>query len=273
MKKTFSLFVIALLAISFCQAQYTTQKVLVAIGSFTGSNSANVETFRSHVLAAMPACRVNSADYEALKAKGEEASADYIVEGSLGEMTFSKRENKITGRVEDYAVVKYNLYMKDAMTGNQVSSESGESSWYAKTQEEAAQGALVVAESSLRSLINGGCKIHVKVLEATEFNKKGDKAEIISVDGGSSIGITRLLWFDIQIESEISGRKTYKTIGSANVKEVAGDDISLLNVRKGGKDIANALKEGKTVVVTSRKPNLLEQAIDLKDELVGDDCR
>ena len=78
-----------------------------------------------------------------------------------------------------------------------------------------------------------------------------------------------LLWFHVDCEYTSGENIKFKTIGSANVKEIVDGDTALLKIRKGGKDIMKAMKEGKIVIVRSRKPNLLESALDLGQEVIG----
>lgn len=265
MKKFFTLAVMALCAIPFCSAQYTTQKVTVAIGNVTGNDPAIVEGFRAGLLSQTPSCRVNVMDYEVLKQRGEEATADYIIDAQVGDVAYAERELILSLSTDKgwNASFKYTLTMRDAMEGKQVMSKTGNASNTAASKEEALAGALNPNAVTIFQLINGGQKMVLKVLEATETNKKGNKAEVISVEGGTGVGLSNFMWFDVQQESEVSGHKTFKKIGSATVKEVLGDDISLLSVTKGAKDIMTALQEGKTIVVSLRNPNLLEEAMDL----------
>ena len=232
-------------------------KPTVAFGSFSGDRS---DLFRAAMMAATPSCRVNAVDYEALRQRGDEGMADYIVEGTIGEMTLKQQEMAITKKMGYAASAKFTLIMKDAVTGNQVATRSSTLSGVGNTEEEAISAAFEVSQLDMFMLINNGCKLQIKVLEVIETNKKGNKAEVISIEGGAAIGLTNFIFFDIQVETEISGHKTYKKIGRAAVKEVLGDDVALLKVRSGDKDVMTALQEGKTVVVTSRAPSLIEEA-------------
>lgn len=270
MKKTILLVAVMLLTLQFCHAQkLTTQKSIIGIGTFSGPNQEYADLLRSRAFEDMPSCRVNTVDYNQMKAQGDEAMVDYILDVTLGTMTFSQVDATLSKGKAWRAKTSYQLTLSDAYTGDVVSKGQGEGSWTAAEKEDAAKGALRVAQSEYRDLINEGVKTIVKVVEVVETNKKGDKAEVIKIQGGSTIGVCNLLWFNVDCEYTSSNNTSFKTIGSANVKEVIDGDTALLKIRKGGKDIMKAMKEGKIVIVRSRKPNLLESALDLGQEVIG----
>ena len=59
------------------------------------------------------------------------------------------------------------------------------------------------------------------------------------------------------MESELSGRTFYKTIGAAKVKEVLSDELTLCEITKGGKDVMTYFNEGNTLILKSKEEPLI----------------
>ena len=90
MKKVFAFAFCALMGMSICYAQYTKEKVTVAVGEFTGKNAA---TMRSAALTAMPTCRVNAVDLNNV----DKNKVDYIITGRIADPTTEKKTGTLTG--------------------------------------------------------------------------------------------------------------------------------------------------------------------------------
>ena len=67
------------------------------------------------------------------------------------------------------------------------------------------------------------------------------------------IGVCEGLYFDVQVELEVGEKKVYKTIGTAKVKEVMGDEMAEITITKGNKEIKKNFDEGIKMVVTSKE--------------------
>ncbi|MBR1516530.1 MAG: hypothetical protein IJ620_00075, partial [Bacteroidales bacterium] len=141
MKKNILLVAAMLLTLPFCHAQkLTTQKAIIGIGTFSGPNQEYADLLRSRAFEDMPSCRVNTVDYVQMKAQGDEAMVDYILDVTLGNMTFTQTDGTMTKGKVWRAKTSYQLTLTDAYTGEVVAKDQGEGSWTATEKEDAAKG-------------------------------------------------------------------------------------------------------------------------------------
>ena len=102
----------------------------------------------------------------------------------------------------------------------------------------------------MRELVESAFRIEGFVLEISETKK--DEAKEVYISIGSDNGVGPDAYFDACIEREIAGRKSAKVIGTLKVKNVEGGDLTLCEVKKGGKEIKQAIDGGQKVVVKSK---------------------
>ena len=243
MKKVFAFALCALMGMQVCNAQYTKEKVTVAVGEFTGKNA---EAMRSAALTAMPTCRVNAVDLKNV----DKSKVDYIITGRIADPTTEKKTGTLTG---DYwaTTVNFNLQITDARTGKVVATRDASSLGTDNGSKEASvNDALKFQDQDLRRLVDKGCPVRVPIVNV---EAKKDKATSAHIEGGEVIGVCEGLFFDVQVETEIAGKKVYKTIGAAKVKEVLGDEMAEITINKGNKEIKKNFDEGIQMVVTSKE--------------------
>lgn len=244
MKKVFTFALLALMGMSICYAQYTKEKVTVAVGEFTGKNAA---AMRSAALTAMPTCRVNAVDLNNV----DKDKVDYIITGRIADPTTEKKTSTLTG---DYwaTTVNFNLQITDARTGKVMATRDASSIGTDNGSKDASvNDALKFQDQDMRRLIDKGCPVRVPLVGINEAKK--DKANTAYIEGGEMIGVCDGLYFDVQVETEIAGKKVYKTIGSAKVKEVMGEEMAEISITKGNKEIKKNFDEGIQMVVTSKE--------------------
>lgn len=91
------------------------------------------------------------------------------------------------------------------------------------------------------------------VLEDIEsFSKNNKEVETFYIGIGSEDGIAKGQKLDVKLVQKIGKKTAAKTIGEVEVVEVAGDDISLCKVKKGGAEIKAAHDLNQTVIVSSK---------------------
>lgn len=246
MKKSVLMLVCTLIGAQLCFAQYTKDKVTVAIGELVGPYA---ETMRASAMGMMPLCRVNAVDIYNCNME----LVDYIITGTVGEATVEPATSVLLGNYWSTKIT-YNLVMTDAKTGKIVATRDAYCLGASKDQSTSLVDAQKFQAQDMRRLVDKGCKVRVPVLT---IESKKDKASTAMIDGGSTIGICDGLYFDVQVESEIAGKKIYKTIGAAKVAEVLGEEVTQVSITKGQKEIKKMFDEGIILVLTSKEEPML----------------
>ena len=256
MKKLITLVCFIICGLQICNAQYTTEKYTVAIADFTGYYT---EEMFSACLAAMPICRVTAINWNNVAETNMADEVDFIITANIGEVATEQKTGTqlLTGAEYTYysCKVNYTLVMTDAKTDKIVATRN---SFFTNTDQDpdkAATGCLKFSDQDLRRLVDNGCNIKVPI--ATLQDVKKNKAQTAIIDAGPNIGICEGLYFDIQVESEISGRTFYKTIGAAKVKEVLSDELTICELTKGGKAAVTYINEGSTLILSSKEEPLI----------------
>lgn len=81
---------------------------------------------------------------------------------------------------------------------------------------------------------------------------KGDKVESFYIDLGEENGVALKDKFEVCIVREVAKRRSLKPIGECYVGSVGDGTMSICKVRKGGKEIKDAIDTGLEVVVRSK---------------------
>ena len=242
MKKILTVVFCAVVGVQICAAQFTTKKYTVAIGEFKGKYAENM---RSASFGSMPVCRVNVVDLDNCNID----EVDYIVACNIGEPSTERGNSILLG---DYisAKVPFTLVLTDARTGQVVATREHYTLGTDKDKMRAISNAQKFEDYEMRRLIDKGCIARVQILTV---ESKKDKATTAYAAGGATIGICKDLCFDVQVETDIAGRKIYKTIGAAKAVEVLGDDMVQIEITKGNKEVKKMFDEGLVLVVTSKE--------------------
>ena len=250
MKRITLLIAMALISLQICHAQYTEKMSVIALGNFTGSHATEL---RNAVIATASKCRIGVTilDWNDAQANPDiAATVDYILTGSTSEITVKTTQR---GNYTYYlSTLPFSLTMMDAKTGQVIDSRNTDrKSNY--TDRQASLNDVVKLDGSVRpeynALVYKNCYIRVPVQVIQDVRK--NRVETVIIAGGSDIGIRDDLTFDVQMESEIAGKKIYNNIGEAKVKEILSGELTLCSITKGGKEVMKMFDDDVTIVLTS----------------------
>lgn len=121
-----------------------------------------------------------------------------------------------------------------------------------KTEDEAVQAIKGDISKAMNDFVNESFPLAGAVAAVETYTKNNKEIETFYVELGSEDGVAKGTKLDIKIEQQIGKSKALKGIGECEVIEVAGDDISLCKVKKGGAELKTALEQEQKVVVTSK---------------------
>lgn len=184
----------------------------------------------------------------------KQEGANALIQGRITSLTITKYTSK-EGKVSYKAVINYTVKAINPNDGKLLASKtikcgdglldliSGD------TPEEATSKVLKAARRGVRSFIEEAFPVYGKVLEIGELKK--DEAKTIYISVGSDAGVVKGNKFAICVERKIGGRVAQSVIGECEVKSVEGGDISLAEVKKGGKELKAALDAEQDVVLKS----------------------
>ena len=260
MKKITLALIVALMGIQMGFAQYTEKMSVIALGDFTGRYA---DILRTAVTASAAKCRINVTlvNWNEVKDTDMAASVNYILSGSTGEI--SVKSESFNGTTYYSGTLPFSLTMMDATSGQVIDSRSNNRQRSSTDRQTAVNDCAKldgVVSKEYNGLIYKNCTIRVPVLVIQDVSRRGI-VETVVVNGGSDIGICDGLTFDVQMESEIAGKKIYKTIGEAKVKEILSGEVTLCQITKGGKEITKVLDDDITVVLTSNTKETFGEAI------------
>lgn len=228
------------------------QKAVVAIGEFTGKNA---QEMRDACIASMPTCRVNIVDWNTVKDNDEAANVQYIVTGSIGNVACERKEgtNILTNNKYIYysSKVTFTLVMKDAKSGKVMATRNSYSTGSNESREIAITNCLKISEEECRRLVDNGAVITVPIQAIKDGKKNSVKTVIVA--GGSEIGICEGLYFDVKKESKVANKVIYETIGTAKVKEVLSEDLTVVEITEGNKELKALMDINSPVVVVSKE--------------------
>lgn len=184
----------------------------------------------------------------------QQAGANYIISGQVNSIAIE--ENTLDSGSKYYkAVLNYTLKCINPNDGKLVHSQSfkygGEllNTESGDTPEEATMKACRSAKKDVGKFVDACFPVVGTVLEIDQVKKDEVKTCFISL--GSAAGVNTKDRFSFNISREVAGRKSLKEIGEGVVTNVEGDDISVVEVKKGGKELKAALDGGQTIVVKS----------------------
>ena len=256
MKKGILLVIFALIGLHLCNAQYTEKKAVVAIGDFTGNKGAEM---RNAFFSSMPTCRVNVVDWNTVKDTEAAETVDYIITATIGDVATETKQGTrlLTNQTYTYysCKVSFNLVMTDVKKGKVVATRNGHSTSTNEDYSKAVNDCLKFSPQDCRRLIDNGFVVRVPIQVIQDV--KRDRVKTVIIAGGSDIGICEGLYFDVQMESEIAGKKIYKNIGKAKVKEVLSEELTLCEITDGQKDVMKMLDDDVVVVLTSKEEPLI----------------
>ncbi len=237
---------------------YLAQVRNAVIQSLIGSNRVNIYTPDADMLQSMEEKRrassnLSESDLEMMR-ELERQGANAIVAGSLDAVTITPKKND-KGEVTYTAVVSLTLRAinpQDGQVLKSVSLKAGEPvlglfGATGKSKDAAFQKAM--SEVSAASLIEAIAPLHGQILEFEKINKK--KVESLYINLGSEEGVAKGHDFAVMLIRKIGGKESKTRIGTIEVVEVQGPDISLCKVKKGKEEIFNAHEKEQELCVDS----------------------
>lgn len=117
------------------------------------------------------------------------------------------------------------------------------------TEDEAVQNRAKTAAGEMKKFVEEAFPTEGKIIELDEV--KGDAAKSAYINLGEANGMAKGAKFEIRVKRMIGGKVSQKLIGLAEVVDVEGDDLSKVNIKKGGKEVCEAYKAGQELVVKS----------------------
>ncbi len=196
---------------------------------------------------------------EALKTRG----AHVLLNGDVTSLTVpgSRLES---GTMSYDATVTFTLRVVNALDGSLLGSKTftlpkgfgGISITSLKgvyeTEDAAVQALNGDVTKAMKDFVEESFPLVGSVEDIDALSKNGKEVEKLYIGLGSEDGLAKGVKLDVKLVQKIGKRTANKTIGEVEVVEVAGDDISLCKVKKGGEEIKNALDQGQTVLVSSK---------------------
>ena len=192
-------------------------------------------------------------DMERLAAMKEEG-ANALIQGRITALTVARHVTK-EGSVYYDAVINYTLKAINPTNGKIISTKTIKAGdeilnlQTSDTPDEAVMKVCQTAKRGVKSFIEEAFPIMGTILDKAEEKKDEIKSVYISV--GSDAGVVKGNKFSICVERKIAGRTSHGVIGETEVKSVEGGDISLAEVKKGGKELKKAMDAGQTIIVKS----------------------
>lgn len=178
--------------------------------------------------------------------------ANYIIEGFVSSMS-AKKEKLDDGSIYYSASVAYTLKVINPKDGTLVGTKTlkhGEGITdvcTGSTPDEAVSKACAKAVKAVREFVDENFKMEGTILEISA-EKKGEAKELY-ISLGSDNGVGDGAFFAVFVSRQVAGRSSFKEIGRLKVKAVEGGDITLCEVKKGGKEIKDAVDAKQNVVV------------------------
>lgn len=194
-------------------------------------------------------------DMERLKVMTTEG-ANYLIQGRVTSINTEKKKLD-DGTIYYGATCAYTIKVINPADGKLVTTKTfkhgdGLTNFVSgDTEDEAVAKVCHQAVKAMRGLVEEAFKIQGHILEISEAKK--DEAKEVYISIGSDNGVGAGAYFSACIEREVAGRKSTKEIGELKVKNVEGGDLTLCEVKKGGKEIKAAIDGGQTVVVKSKQ--------------------
>lgn len=181
--------------------------------------------------------------------------ANLILQGRINSIA-TKHETDKEGKTHYTATCSYTLKFVNPQNGTIIASKTKENSGYDTSEDKAIQSAVTGSSSIvIDELLESIAPLFGHVLEINKVKK--DEAKEVYIDLGTLHGIDTDTWFSIKVGRQIAGRTAYKEIGLLKVTSVEGEDISLCKVKKGGKELKEAIDQGVNITLQSKFVNTI----------------
>lgn len=189
----------------------------------------------------------------------EADTCDYFIDGVITNITTTTRiepnadKNK-PGTTYYRADIGVGINLKEGKTGKLFDSRqftiSDNAQGWLSSPENAIEHALSSLTSSVASYYNYVFPLKASIIESGEVKK--DKQKTAYIDLGRTSRVNEGLRFGVFELKTIAGKEARIEIGQVKIEEVLGDELSLVRVTKGSKEIKAALDKGSTLVISTR---------------------
>lgn len=182
----------------------------------------------------------------------QQEGANFLIQGTVSSMT-ANREKMDDGSIYYSASIAYTLKLVDPKTGKLVGTKSFQHGGAiadvatGSTPDEAIADASAKAVKAVRVFIDENFKVQGTILEISEVKK--DKAKKVYISLGSDNGVSEGTYFAVFVLRKVAGRDSRKEIGRLAVETVEGGDLSLCDVKKGDKEIKQAMDAGQDIII------------------------
>lgn len=120
------------------------------------------------------------------------------------------------------------------------------------SEDEAVQAIKGDITKAMKDFVDESFPITGMLEDIETYTKNNKEVDTFYVGIGSEDGIAKGQKLDVKLLQKIGKKTAAKTIGEVEVVEVAGDDISLCKVKKGGAEIKAAHDLNQTIIVSSK---------------------
>lgn len=184
---------------------------------------------------------------------------DFYVDGTISNISTTTRLEPSSQKDKPdqtfyQANINVTINLKEEQTGQikdskQFSITNSDMGWMSST-DKAVDYALKRLTTWVSDYYNAMFPLRATIIEGGEVKK--DKQKTAYIDLGKKSKVHEGLSFGVFEVKTIAGREAQLEIGRVKIKEIMGDDISLVSVSKGSKEIKEALEKGKKLVVSTR---------------------
>lgn len=171
--------------------------------------------------------------------------ADYVISGVVTGYDLIHKE-----RTDYVTTFTFTLSSLDVSSGQSTVPEVFKMTGSGRTPDEADKRALERIPFSIIFYIDNHFKFQTEVLRIEPPTDKGKYKELY-IHCGSDMGVQNGDLFDVYLETSIGGALAKTKIGKIRAKEVCGDEVTKCSIRKGGEEMAKAIRNGDRLIVIS----------------------
>lgn len=195
-----------------------------------------------------------------------ELGANYILQGTVTSFTTKESPSSDGKRMYYDASCSYTLKVIDPKNGTTVATKTfkhgqgiADMNTLGDTKDEAASKVANYAKKAVRALVDEVFKLNGTILEISE--EKNGEAKQVYVSLGSDHGVNNKTSLKVYVKRTVAGRASRKEIGELKAVAVEGGDLTLCDVKKGGKEIKDAMDAKQDIEVESfHKQSLFDKA-------------
>lgn len=185
-----------------------------------------------------------------------ELGANYILQGTVTSFSTSKKQSSDGKSVYYDATVAYTLKVVDPSNGTTLATKTfkhgqgiADMNTIGDTPDEAATNVANYARKAVRALVDEAFKLGGTILEINQ--EKNGEAKQVYISLGTDHGVSAKSNFKVYVLRKVAGRDSRKEIGELKVNAIEGADITLCDVKKGGKEIKQAMDSQQKIEVES----------------------